>query len=54
MGPLQAEPGAQPVFAQIYVLDQSLETTTRFANMSLPTDMSPQDKAVMLTLLETI
>ena len=54
MGPLQAQPNAQPLFAQIYVLDPSLETTIRFANMTLPNHMSQPDKERMRRILETI
>merc|ERR1712082_127822 len=54
MGSLLAEPGAPPLFAQIYVLDPSLETTTRFANMTLPANMSHRDKENMKLLLETV
>ena len=54
MGPLQAEADAQPCFAQIYVIDQSLETTIRFANMTLPRHMSQPDKERMRRILETI
>ena len=54
MGPLQAEPGAQPLFAQIYVLDPSLETTIRFANMTLPASMTKHNKDTMQQLLATV
>ena len=33
-GPLQARDGETPIFTQLYVLDPSLEFTTRFANLS--------------------
>ena len=54
MGSLQAEPGATPVFAQIYVLDPALETTTRFANMTLPASTTQQERESMKNLLETV
>ena len=54
MGPLQAAPGVQPRFAQVYVLDPSLETTTRFANMNLPVGMKPNEKEIMKKLMETV
>ena len=54
MGPLQPEPGTQPCFAQLYVLDPSLETTTRYANMTLPANTSQTDKATLKKLLETV
>ena len=47
IGSVQAEPGAQPRFAQLYMLDPSLETTTRYANMTLPGDLNNQEKETM-------
>ncbi len=54
MGPLQVEPGANPAFAQIYVMDSALETTTRFANMTLPASTSQQERQTMRNVLETV
>ena len=42
-GPLQAEDGEDPKFAQLYIKDPALETTHRQANMSLPGSMSQRD-----------
>ena len=54
MGPLQPEPGDQPCFAQLYILDSSLETTTRFANMTIPANTTFEEKNTLRNLLETI
>ena len=43
-GSLQARDGERPVFAQLYVLDPSLEFTTRFANLSVPQNITVQEK----------
>ena len=48
------EPGATPVFAQIYVMDSALETTTRFANMTLPASTSQRERESMRNVLETV
>ena len=44
MGPLLAEPGTSPAFAQLYVLDPALERTQRFANLYLPSNMTQEKK----------
>ena len=54
MGSLQVEPGAQPCFAQLYVLDSNLETTIRFANMTLPAGMSQIQKNQLKKMLVTV
>ena len=54
MGPLQAEPGHRPCFAQLYVLDSSLETTTRYSNMTVPANISSAEKDTLKKLLQTI
>ena len=54
MGPLQPESGIQPCFAQLYVLDSSLETTTIYANMTLPANTSQTDKATLKKLFEAV
>ena len=38
IGPLQAEDGVQPPFAQLYVLHSTLERTIRRSNMIMPND----------------
>jgi len=50
-GPLQAEVGEDPKFAQLYVKDPALETAHRQANMSLPSSMSQEDREIMHTIL---
>ena len=54
MGPLQAEEGETPVFAQLYVHDPALETTQRLANMSLPTNLTRAEKEVVPIILEEL
>ena len=54
MGPLLADSGEQPRFAQLYVLDSNLESTTRFANMHLPKNMNQTDKNKMKKLLNIV
>ena len=54
MGPIHPEEGVNPHFSQLYVLDPSLETTTRFANMNLPKNMNKADKNRMKNLLEIV
>ena len=44
VGPLQAENGEEPRFAQLYVHDPSLEASQRFKNMSIPSSMSTAQK----------
>ena len=54
MGPLQAEPGTRPCFAQLYVLDSSLKTTTRFNNMNIPANTSQPVKNILEKLLQNV
>ena len=54
LGPLLPEPGEDPKFAQLYVLDPQLENTQRFARMTLPRDMSQYDKNTMKRILENV
>ena len=53
-GPLQAKEGENPVFAQLYVMDPSLETTTHFAKLTLPANISDQDKVELHSIMETL
>ena len=50
-GPLQARDGERPVFAQLYVLDPSLEFTTRFANLSVPQNITVQERGELGEIL---
>ena len=50
-GPLQAEAGETPVFAQLYVHDPDLQESQRFANMSLPANMSKGQKEILRRVL---
>ena len=54
LGPLLPEPGIQPKFAQLYVLDPQLERTERFNKLSLPAGMSEIDKNGMRSILEEV
>ena len=53
-GPLQAREGETPVFAQLYVQDPSLELTTRFANLTVPANITAQEKSKLRTLLQEL
>ena len=50
-GPLQARDGETPIFAQLYVLDPSLEFTTRFANLSVPQNIMVQERGELGEIL---
>ena len=52
MGPLRCNPGYSPTFAQLYILDAGLETTKRFENLSLPSNMSRENMEKMKSLLD--
>ena len=54
MYPLQAHETETPHFAQLYVLDSDQEFTTRFANMSLPTNITRRERDIMKKLLEKV
>ncbi len=53
-GPLQPREGETPVFAQLYIQDPSLEITTRFANLTVPANISAQEKSSLRTLLQML
>ena len=53
-GPLQADVGERPVFAQLYVHDSNLETNQRFANMSVPASLSQHKKQLLKGVLQTV
>merc|ERR1712082_42943 len=44
VGPLQAEEGERPCFAQLYVHDPNLETGQRFRNMTIHASMTVAQK----------
>ena len=50
-GPLQAENGEDPKFAQLYVKDPALEIAHRQGNMSIPSSMSQQDRQIVYVIL---
>ena len=54
MGPLRPEDNPNPRFAQLYVLDPGMETTTRFGNMTLPDKLTETQKTTMKNLLEKV
>ena len=54
VGPLQPSDGENPVFAQLYVHDPSMESTSRFNNMVLPNNISIQERTVLQALLQRI
>ena len=43
VGLLQVEDEVQVQFAQLYILDSSMETTVRVANMNMPSNISLTD-----------
>ena len=54
IGPLFPEPGEEPKFAQLYVLDSNTEQTMRVHNMNLPTNMSKHEVSVVTNLLRKL
>ena len=53
-GPLQARDGENPVYAQLYVQDPSLEMTTRFANLTVPVGITTQEKSKLWSILQML
>ena len=47
VGPLQADEGEHPHFAQLYITDSKLETSQRFANMNIPANVSILQKKLL-------
>ena len=54
VGALQHNDGDTPRFAQLYVLDPSLQKSQRFNNMTIPGNITDQVKKQMKELLYTI
>jgi hypothetical protein len=54
LGPLQAKVQETPHYAQLYVYDPALETTTRIKNMHLPTSLTVNDTALVQTIVEVV
>ena len=54
MGPLHPEPGVPPRFAQVYVLDPSLQITQRIENMHIPKHLRAPEVTMMKELLDTV
>ena len=54
VGPLQADEGEIPRFVQLYVHDSSLETSQRFKNMYIPTNMSQPQRNKLERILNTV
>ena len=54
VGPLLPDHGEVPRFAQLYVFDPTLESSTRFNNMVLPTALSIEQKLMMNDALQTV
>ena len=52
VGPLLPDDGSTPKFAQLYCFDPALETTQRFANMTIPTGLSSTKKETLKKLLK--
>ena len=53
-GPLQAEEGETPKFAQLYVKDPALEIAHRQENMSVPSSLSQQDRETVYVILHRL
>ena len=54
MSPLQAQDGAWACFAQLYILDSTLERTIRRSNMNMPRNTSKQEQETLEKLLQTV
>ena len=54
MGPLEADDGTSPKFAQLYIKDPQLENSQRFESMSLPAGMSTSNKQRMKEVLRKV
>ena len=50
-GPLQANVGEKPYFAQLYLHDPALESGERFSNMTIPANMSGPQKKILEKIL---
>ena len=53
-GPLQAGEGERPYFSQLYVHDSNLETSQRFQNMHIPSNMSKSQKKIIESILQKV
>ena len=42
------------MFSQLYILDPSLETSTRFANLRLPVNISDREKIELCSIMEIL
>ena len=54
IGPLQANDGEEPYFAQLYLHDPVLECTQRFKNMTIPASLTSHQKKILEQLLTKI
>ena len=54
IGPLVAEEGETPKFAQLYTLDPQLESTERFNNMRIPESTPRHKKTHLKSVLEVV
>ena len=54
VGALLPDQGNSPKFAQLYVFDSAMESSTRFKNMILPTTLNLNQKNTMRELLQTV
>ena len=53
-GPLQAGEGERPYFSQLYVHDSSLETSQRFQNTHIPSNVSKSQKKMIESILKKV
>ena len=54
VGSLQASEGVTPCFAQLYVLDPSMEIAERYNNMTIPSGMTNSQKKILGDILMTV
>ena len=54
VGSLQASEGVTPCFAQLYVLDPSMEIAERYKNMTIPSGMTNSHKKALGDILSTV
>ena len=54
VGALLPDQGDNPKFAQLYVFDPALESSTRYKNMILPSTLTSGQKETMRELLQTV
>ena len=54
IGPVMPDPGSEPKFAQLYILDPDAEHAMRVQNMSLPKSMKKTEVDIAINILQTL